>query len=260
MRTGSARGMGALTDGLWRQYRATSDPNARSQLLDSYIGLVHFSAREVMRRGFKDVELDELVSAGTVGLIQALEAFDPGRGLAFSTYAVPRIRGAMLDELRSRDWMPRSIRTRRRLLARARADLQHRLGRSPDDREVAEALGIELESYWRWLDETDSRVMVALHHTGDTASDEPSGLAESIPDEATPEPDARITRAETMHELREGFVALPQKERLVLALYYYEELNQKQIGEVLHVTESRVSQIRSRALKRLRQQVEGGNR
>lgn len=260
MSAGPARAMGALTDGLWRRYRATSDPEARAQLLDGYIGLVHFSAREVMRRGFKNVELDELVSAGTVGLIQALEAFDPERGLAFSTYAVPRIRGAMLDELRSRDWMPRSVRTRRRLLARTRSALQHELGRAPDDREVAQALGIELECYWRWIDETDSRVMIALHHTDGAGADDASALAESIPDRDAPAPDARITKAETMRELGAAFASLPQKDRLVLALYYYEELNQKQIGEVLHVTESRVSQIRSRALKRLRREVEGGTR
>src|SRR6185295_12505041 len=116
-----------------------------------------------------------------------LEGFDPERGLAFSTYAVPRIRGAMLDELRSRDWMPRSVRTRRRVLARARAELQQRLGRPPGDQELADALGLELGTYWRWLDETDSRVMLALHQSSAHGEDA-AGLAESIPDTRTPEP------------------------------------------------------------------------
>ena len=251
------RVMNPLTDSLWRRYRDNADPEARALLLDSYIGLVHHHAREVLRRGPRDIELDELVSAGTVGLIQALEGFDPERGLAFSTYAMPRIRGAMLDELRSRDWMPRSVRTRRRLLARARAQLQQRLGRAPDDQQIAEALGIELGTYWRWLDETDSRVMVALHHSAEAGLEEPASLSESIPDSRSAEPDAALTRSEAMDELREAFAGLPAKERLVLALYFYEELTQKQIGAVLHVTESRVSQIRTRALARLRQRVSG---
>jgi RNA polymerase sigma factor for flagellar operon FliA len=257
MATDPARVVDGTIERLWRRYRDGGDPEARTLLLDRYIGLVHHSAREAARRGARDAELDELVSAGTVGLVQALEAFDPARGLAFSTYAVPRIRGAILDELRSRDWMPRSIRTRRRLLARARAELQQRLGHRPDDEQVAEALGIDLATYWRWLGETDSRVMLALHLSA-TPSEAGVDLADAIADPDTPDPGAALVRKESLAALRAGFAALPAKERLVLALYYYEELNQKQIGEVLHVSESRVSQIRSRALHRLRDLVASG--
>jgi RNA polymerase sigma factor for flagellar operon FliA len=260
MSAGPSRGVGSLTEGLWHRYRQSADPVARAQLLDSYLGLVHFSAREVLRRGVRDIELDELVSAGTLGLVQALEGFDPARGLQFSTFAVPRIRGAMLDELRSRDWMPRSLRTRRRLLAKARADLENRLGRPPEEEEIAAALGIDAAACRRWLDETEARVMVALHPGASSDADETPRLAESIADTEAPAPDAHLLHRETLDEMRDAFAGLPEKERLVLALDYYEELNQKHIGEVLHVTESRVSQIRSRALRRLRVRVQGGSR
>jgi RNA polymerase sigma factor for flagellar operon FliA len=251
-----------LADALWARYRATGEAEARTQLLDLYLGLVHHSAREVVKRAGRDLEFDELISAGTLGLVQAIEGFDPSRGLAFSTYAVPRIRGAMLDELRSRDWMPRSVRTRRRLIARAHARLQQHLGRAPEARELAEALDISLSAYWRWVGETDARVMLALHHAADAGAEEESRLFETIPDLASRGPDEALTHEETLAELREAFTTLPEKERLVLSLYYYEELSLRQIGELLHVTESRVSQIRARAIQRLRERVQmvGENR
>ena len=122
------RPVSGVAETLWQHYRATGDAQARSQLLDLYLGLVHHAARDHARSLPDGLELDELVSAGTVGLVQALEGFDPERGLAFSTYAMPRIRGAMLDELRSRDWVPRSVRTRGRRLEQVRAALQNRGG------------------------------------------------------------------------------------------------------------------------------------
>jgi RNA polymerase sigma factor for flagellar operon FliA len=151
--------------------------------------------------------------------------------------------------------MPRSVRTRRRLIARARARLQHQLGRAPGAEEVAAELGVEMHTYWRWVGESDARVMLALHHAAERNGEE-SRLDETIPDREAREPHEALTRQETMDELREAFVALPEKERLVLSLYYYEGLSLRQIGELLHVTESRISQIRTRALKRLRSQVE----
>jgi RNA polymerase sigma factor for flagellar operon FliA len=249
-------GTPGVTETLWARYRGQADLVARTRLLDNYLGLVHHAARELAPRCSREVELDDLIGAGSVGLVQALEGFDPSRGLAFSTYAVPRIRGAMLDELRSRDWMPRTVRLRRRLIARAHASLQQRLGRGPEARELAEALGISLAAYWRWVGETDARVMLALHHAADAGAEEESRLFETIPDLDSREPGEAITHEETLAELREAFATLPEKERLVLSLYYYEELSLRQIGELLHVTESRVSQIRARALQRLRERVQ----
>lgn len=231
----------ATPAGLWRQYRATGDPEARRRLLELYIGLVHHVAREMSRRT-DAVELDDLVSAGTFGLIRALDSFDLSRGLAFSTYAVRRIRGAILDDLRSQDWAPRAVRIKARRLQVATVALQIRLGRSPRAEEVAAQLEIDISTYWRWRDDTATRTVVCY---------EGARLGESG---ATTAPEA-LGRQEEVRMLRDAIARLPEKERTVVALYYYEELNQRQIAEVLHVTESRISQIRGRALKRLRSRL-----
>jgi RNA polymerase sigma factor FliA len=245
-------GAAAVAEALWRRWRVEGDTAARSQLLDRYLGLVYHAAREMMKRAPREIELHDLVSAGTIGLVQALEGFDPSRGLAFSTYAVPRIRGSILDELRSHDRMPRTVRTRRRAIAAARSQLQHALGRAPSSSEVADALGVDLATLWKWEQDIDRRATVALDQSASPGgSDTP--LVESIADPAAAEPHAAITQAESLSELRGAFDALPPRERLVLTLYYYEELNLRQIGEVLHITESRVSQIRTRALAHLRE-------
>jgi RNA polymerase sigma factor (sigma-70 family) len=150
--TTTATSAASLTDALWQRYRGTGDPAARTQLLDRYLGLVHHVARQVAARVSDVVEVDDLVSAGTLGLVQALESFDLSRGLAFSTFAMRRIRGSILDELRSRDWVPRSVRAKGRQLATAVAQLESKLGRSPEPQEVAGVLSLDLETYWRWRD------------------------------------------------------------------------------------------------------------
>jgi len=248
--------MADLNDALWARYRAQSDPAARSQLLDRYIGLVHHTAREIIRRVSRAVELDELVSAGTLGLVQALEGFDPGRGLAFSSYAIPRIRGAMLDELRAQDWVPRSVRARSRQLAQARDGLLQRLGRMPMATELAQALGVDLDTYWRWADQAEGRVVLALDAPAGADEHGDSPLSETIADTESTDPGADLARSETLRALHESFALLSSKDRLVLSLYYYEQMNLKEIGEVLHVSESRVSQIRTRALRRLREAID----
>lgn len=244
--------MTTVTDQLWRRYRETGDPVARSALLDQYLGLVHYSARELAAKIPQSVELDDLVSAGTLGLIQALEGFDPSRGHVFSTYAMQRIRGAMLDDLRSRDWLPRTARTRARRLADTTAKLESELGRPPKHTEIAAALGVGMGDYWRqWVD-SDRSYLVPLEGTVPDQAPGAVRLEEIIDDPNADDAATQVTREEGFASLREAVAALPQKERIVLALYYYEQLNLRQIGEVLHLTESRVSQIRTQALKRLR--------
>ncbi len=246
-----------LTDALWARYHATGDTRARAQLLDRYLGLVHHSAHQLLRRISRDVELHDLVGAGTLGLVQALEGFEPARGLAFSTYAMPRIRGAMLDELRGRDWMPRSVRMRSRQFFAARADLQQKLGRHPAAEEEAAALGLDMETYYRWQEEVDGRVVLHLDAGSDSGDGEHQPrLAESIADIFAAEPGGELDHEQMLARLREGFLQMGSRDRMVLSLYYYEEMNLREIGEVLHVSESRISQIRTRALKRLRELVE----
>ncbi|MEO5989540.1 MAG: FliA/WhiG family RNA polymerase sigma factor [Candidatus Eisenbacteria bacterium] len=243
-----------LTDALWARYRVNGDTKARTMLLDGYLGLVHHSAHRLLRRVSHDVELHDLVGAGTLGLVQALEGFEPARGLAFSTYAVPRIRGAMLDELRTRDWMPRSVRQRSRKFFATRADLQQRLGRQPAVEEEAAALGLDMETYFHWQEEVDGRVVLQLDAR--SGGDGETCMAERLADQFAAEPGGELDHHQMLNRLRDGFLKMAPRDRMVLTLYYYEELNLREIGEVLHVSESRISQIRTRALHRLRGLVE----
>jgi RNA polymerase sigma factor for flagellar operon FliA len=239
---------------LWQHYRETADPDARRQLLELYIGLVHHVARQMARRT-NAIELDDLVSAGTFGLIRALDSFDLTRGLAFSTYAVRRIRGAILDDLRSQDWAPRAVRVKARRLQVATTALECRLGRPPRPEEIAAQLDIDVSTYWRWRDDTGSRTVVSYEGESVSRSGPGTALHELLQDPNAPAPPEDLGRQEEIRIIREAIARLPGKESTVMALYYYEELNQRQIAEVMHVTESRVSQIRTQALKRLRSRL-----
>jgi RNA polymerase sigma factor for flagellar operon FliA len=240
------------TETLWARYRTAGDPEARAQLLVRHLGLVHHVAREVSRR-IPSVELGELVSAGALGLMKALDSFDLTRGLAFSTYAVLRIRGAILDDLRSRDSTPRSVRVKRRRIEAIAAALEGRLGRAPSPKEVADHLGIDLSTYWKWKD------AVGVYAEAETPR--PSHArrfsrdAETHADPSVTLPTQKLVESEHVAHLRQLISQLPEQQRRVLALYYYEELNLRQVGEVLQVSESRVSQIRSQALRRLRAEL-----
>lgn len=246
--------MTTVTDVLWERFSTTGDVDARSQLLDRYLGLVHHSARDMANRVGHAVEFEDLLSAGTIGLVQALEGFDLSRGLAFSTYAMRRIRGAILDELRSRDWRPRSVRSKGRQLAAVVVALETRFGRAPGPEEVARAMGIDLKTYYRMKEDVDGGVMVSLAGTVARGGDDALKLEETLADPTGDEAFEDVGRRETFQRLKLAIGRLPPRERTVLSLYYYEELNLKQIAEVLHVTESRISQIRTQALKRLREE------
>jgi RNA polymerase sigma factor for flagellar operon FliA len=225
--------------------------DARDALLRDNLSLVHHVARKLARRLADDADLDELVSAGTLGLMSAAESFDPGRGLAFSTFAVPRIRGAILDELRRQDHVPRSVRRKTRSMAHARESLMHSLGRTPSSREMADALGVDRDTLFRWTAEVETAVHLPLdgHRLG--AEDERPTRAELLGSD-TERPDERIAREEQVAAMRDAMLALDDQERTVLALYYFENLRSREIGELLGVSESRISQVRARALGRLR--------
>lgn len=240
---------------LWARYRSNRDEATRHALLDQYIGLVYHAAREIARSVPKHLEFEELVSAGTVGLIQALETFEPERGLAFSTFAMPRIRGAVLDELRSWDWVPRSVRDRARILSQKLVELRSSLGREPLPAELASSLGVEEDVVRGWLSEAEGPQLIPLEGGDDPESTGSHGLAETLSDPAAVEPIDVIENDHVLAELREALSDLPKKDQTVLALFYYEDLTQRQVAQVLHVSESRISQIRSRALQRLRDRL-----
>jgi RNA polymerase sigma factor for flagellar operon FliA len=239
-----------LTDALWQRYVTQRDAATRTQLLELYLGLVHHAAREIIPRAPAQLDLEDLISAGTVGLVQALEGFDPSRGLAFSSFAMPRIRGAILDELRSWDWVPRSVHQQNRRIEAARQRVALELGREPGAAEIARALGVDEATYRDCATRAKAPVLLTLdpdtRPTGETAA-----LAETIAD---PEAENRLeslAASETVAQLLEAFANLSQRDRQVLTLSFYEKLSLKEIGEILHITQSRVCQIRSRALQRL---------
>ena len=236
----------------WRAY-TRGDAAARERLLAEHLGLVHFVARQVARGISVEADFDELVSAGTIGLVNALESFDTGRGLAFSTFAAPRIRGAILDELRRQDHVPRSVRRKAREIGAARDALTRLHTRAPEDREVAERLGVDLATLWRWQADVEGAVQVALDRPA-TDQGAPSPI-ELLAGDDGDGIEASLTREQEVVALRRAILGLKERERTVLALYYFEGLKLHEIAKVLDLTESRISQIRSKAIQQLRLQL-----
>ncbi len=243
------------TETLWQQWREDGDPEARAELLSQHLGLVHHTVRQIAARVGDSVAFEDLVGAGMLGLVQAFEGFNPDRGAVFSTYATTRIRGAVLDELRAADWRPRSVRTRARNLREKSAEISRETGRAATPNEVAEALEIDLPTYWRWHGDGEQAVMVPIDAPLESSVRGGVTLGDLIPDSDAPAPDAPITEDEERKAVREAIESLPEQQRTVLALCYFEELSLRQIAEVLHVTESRISQVRTAALKTLRQRL-----
>lgn len=236
---------------LWNRY-ASGDASARDALLAEHLNLVHHVARQLSRTLATRVEFDELVSAGTIGLMDALENFDASRGLAFSTFAVPRIRGSILDELRRLDHVPRSVRRKSRDIGGAREALTRSLGRAPDDNELAGKLGVDLTTLWRWQADVESAVHVPLDRTSTEHDEYGHAPAEMLPADDSAAIEEAINHEQEVLILRDAILELKEQERIVLALYYFEELKLHEIATILELTESRVSQIRTKALAKLR--------
>lgn len=236
---------------LWKAFRA-GDDDARDQLLREHLGLVHHVARQVGRSLAVRADLDELVSAGTIGLMTALEGFDPERGLAFSTFAAPRIRGAILDELRKQDHVPRSVRRKTREINAAREAFTREHKRQPSLKELAAAMGVDLATLWRWQADVEGANQVPLERPRGEREQGAPAPAETLPGSDGQEVDAALTHEQEVLHLRDAILRLKEQERVVLSLYYFEELKLHEIAKVLELTESRVSQIRTKALGKLR--------
>lgn len=229
--------------------------SARDEQLIEHLPLVHHVARQVLERRALDLDIEGLVSAGAVGLIEALEKFDPSRGLALSTFATPRIRGAILDELRRRDPLTRTSRKRHREVGKARERLAQQLGRAPSQAEVAEELGVPPERVSAWERDALGARPVALDRPVSGEEGDEVTPAEIIPDERLIPAEEVLEQRERVRILKEELLELPERSRLVVSLYYYEELKLHEIASIIGVSESRVSQIRSQALRMLRQRV-----
>lgn len=236
---------------LWVSYQA-GNQSARDQLLEEHLGLVHHVARQVARTLAVRADFDELVSAGTMGLMAALEGFDFTRGLAFSTFAAPRIRGAILDELRKQDHVPRSVRRKTRDIAASREAFQRAHGRPPSNKELAQHLNVDMDTLWRWQADVEGAHHIPLDRAPgerETAAPVP---VETLRSEYDIDVEDSLTHEQEVSHLKDAIMHLKEQERVVLSLYYFEELKLHEIAKVLELTESRVSQIRSKALSKLR--------
>lgn len=244
----------ASLENLWREYKENSSKIAKDKLLLEYAHLVKYITSRLAINLPGSVDRNDLVSAGIMGLIKAVETFEPERGFKFETFAGHKIRGAILDELRSLDWVPRSVRQKSRELQRVFAKLENDLGRVPYDDEVCEELGISLKEFEELLSEVTPTTIISLEEAmPDRDSDSKElRIIDTIEDPGSDNPLKEMGFAEVKSILKEAITNLPEKEKLVIALYHYEELTLKEIGVVLDITESRVSQIHSKAILKLR--------
>ncbi len=240
-------------DRLWEKFNKHKEQEIRDYFVIKYAPLVKYVAGKIAMGMPQNIEFDDLVSYGVFGLIDAISKFDPSRGIKFKTYAMTRIRGAIFDELRSIDWIPRSIRQKAKQIEQVITELENRLGRTVEDEEIARELGVGIEEFQTILSKLSGTSMMSLNdiwYLGDD-NDELS-ILETLEAPENMNPDILIEKQEIRDYIIDAIKKLPDKEKKVIILYYYEDLTLKEIGEVLEVTESRVSQLHTKAIMRLR--------
>jgi RNA polymerase sigma factor for flagellar operon FliA len=242
---------------LWKRYKTSGDERARERLVVAYSPLVKYVAGRMGSNLPAHVDEADLISYGLTGLISAIERFDLSRAIKFETYAITRIRGAIIDELRTLDWVPRSVRARAREIERANQKLEARLQRAPTDEEMASELGISVSDFNESLVQISTSTLVALDELWNTNENDGDhvSLLDTIADRRAPNPEQIVDQGEVRDRIADAIAALPEREKLVIALYYYENLTLREVGEVLGVTESRVSQLHTKAVLRLRSKL-----
>jgi RNA polymerase sigma factor for flagellar operon FliA len=239
---------------LWIEFkRDPSNKPLRNRLVEIYLPLVKYNGERIWSRLPEGVELDDLISAGVFGLMDAIDAFDLERGVKFETYCVPRIRGAMLDELRNTDWVPRLVRWRARRLAEATKTLEDRQGHRPSEQELAEHLGITLAEVEKMVLDAKAVTLISLNKKwSETDGAKEISEIDVLEDRRGEDPTRRAQKHDLMRLVTKG---LNRKERLIIILYYYEELTMKEVGATLDLSESRVSQMHSSLVERLQSQL-----
>jgi len=239
---------------MWRRYKGSGDERARERLVVAYSPLVKYVSGRMASGLPAHVDEADLISYGLGGLINAIERFELEREIKFETYAITRIKGAIIDELRSLDWVPRSVRQRARQIEKANSKLEHKLQRAPTDEEMAAELEITVQEFQDYLLQISNSTIAALDElwtVGDASGDQVS-LLDTLHDPDAPDPAAALDAVDLKDRIADAIARLPEREKLVIALYYYENLTLREIGEVLGVTESRISQLHTKAVLRLR--------
>ena len=237
----------------WEHFHKSHEEQYRNTLMEHYRYLVRYTAERLHTKLPGKVELDDLISAGTFGLMDAIDAFDPGRGVKFETYCSPRIRGSILDELRSMDWVPRLVRARAHQLSRAKQSLEAHLGRKPRKEELAEEMCMNMADFERLQQDADAIGIVSLDSQyGDDEGEKDIREIDIIKDRKSEDPPIEAQKRDLKDLLTKG---LTRAERLIVVLYYYEEMTMKEIGATLDLSESRVSQMHSSILMRLKAQL-----
>ena len=240
-------------DGLWERFKATGDADARERLILHYSPLVKYVAGRIGSGLPRSVDQNDLASYGLFGLIDAIDKFDLERGFKFETYAINRIKGAILDELRALDWVPRSVRSRARRIETSIAELEHRLQRPPTEEEVAEDVEMDIEEFRDAMSQIGRSGIAALDEF--VSHDSATSMGEMIADPKGVSPESEFQAEETRRSLFDAINRLPGRERLVVTLYYYEGMTLAEIGDVLGVTESRVCQIHAKTMMSLRNRL-----
>lgn len=238
---------------LWISYKKKKDPLIRESFIKQYAPLVKYVAGKVAATMPHSVDFDDLVGFGVFGLIDAIDKFDPDKNVKFKTYAVTRIRGAIFDELRSIDWVPRSVRQKSKEIEEAIVETEAKLGRPATDSEIAGSMGLTDSEFAKTMLKVSGTSILSLSDVWYTADDSDKvSIGDSIESPSSLNPDAIIEREEIKRVIVQSIQELPDKEKKVLVLYYYEDLTLKEIGKVLEVTESRISQLHTKAILRLR--------
>lgn len=241
---------------LWREYKKSKDKSIREKFIQQYAPLVKYVAGKVAVGMPYNIEFDDLVSFGVFGLLDAIEKYDPDKMVKFKTYAVTRIRGAIYDELRSIDWVPRSVRQKSKEVEEAIHFVENKLGRAATDEEIANELHMDLREFYNIMTKLSGSSILSLNdvwYTGD--ENDKISIGDTLESHASLSPEVIIEKDEIKQIIINAISTMPEKEKKVIVLYYYEDLTLKEIGQVLDITESRVSQLHTKAIMRLRSKL-----
>lgn len=246
--------MSRVTGSMPKEEPPTFQEN-RDEMIIAHMPMVRYLVNKIASQLPPHLDREDLMSAAVIGLITAAERFDPSRGVQFKTFVEQRIRGTIMDELRAQDWLTRSVRDKYKRLEREFARLEQKLGRNPTSEEVAEAMEMDLTEYFGLLEEVHFLSVVSLDDSWEDEDGSPFGLLDVLEDKGAENPQQQMLNREMVGLMADAIETLPEKERIVITLYYFEDMNLKEIGGVLSLTESRICQLHSQAVVRLRSKM-----